>query len=118
VPGASAGGSKVQINHLSAGRIPDGAQVERAVPTPLQDGDSINLGLNASDFQTARKVAQAINTQFGDGVAQALDGRTVRCGPQDANARVGFMAEMEELPLEAPLPRPRWSSTPAPAPSC
>ena len=25
--GASAGGAKVQINHLSAGRIPDGAQV-------------------------------------------------------------------------------------------
>jgi flagellar P-ring protein precursor FlgI len=30
--GASAGGSKVQINQLSAGRIPDGATVERAVP--------------------------------------------------------------------------------------
>ena len=36
--GASANGSKVQINHLSAGRIPDGASVERSVPTPLQDG--------------------------------------------------------------------------------
>ena len=34
--GASAGGSKVQINHLSAGRVPEGAQVERAVPTPLR----------------------------------------------------------------------------------
>ena len=32
--GASAGGSKVQINHLAAGRIPQGAQVERTVPTP------------------------------------------------------------------------------------
>src|SRR3990167_1301212 len=28
--GAAAGGSKVQVNHLSAGRIPDGAQVERS----------------------------------------------------------------------------------------
>ena len=35
--GAAAGGSKVQINHLSAGRIPAGAQVERSVPTPLLD---------------------------------------------------------------------------------
>jgi flagellar P-ring protein precursor FlgI len=33
--GAAAGGSKVTINHLSAGRVPDGATVERAVPTPL-----------------------------------------------------------------------------------
>ena len=32
--GASAGGAKVQINHLSAGRIPAGATVERSVPTP------------------------------------------------------------------------------------
>ena len=43
--GAAAGGSKVQINHLSAGRIPGGAQVERTVPTPLLEGSSITLGL-------------------------------------------------------------------------
>ena len=76
--GASAGGSKVQINHLSAGRIPLGAQVERAVPTPLNEGDTINLGLNASDFQTARRVAQVINAKLGNGLATALDGRTVQ----------------------------------------
>ena len=99
--GAAAGGSKVQVNHLSAGRIPDGAQVERVVPTPLQDGPTINLSLNASDFQTARKVAQAINTQFGEGVAQALDGRTIKVSaPTNANDRVNFLAEMEELPIQ------------------
>ena len=47
--GASAGGAKVQINHLSAGRIPDGATVERAVATPLQTGETIQLDLNAVD---------------------------------------------------------------------
>ena len=47
--GAAAGGSTVPINHLSAGRIPAGAQVERAVPTPLQEGEFISLGLNSSD---------------------------------------------------------------------
>ncbi len=100
--GAAAGGSKVQVNHLSAGRIPDGAQVERTVPTSLQDGPTVNLSLNASDFQTARKVAQAINTQFGDGVAQALDGRTIKVtAPANANDRVNFLAEMEELPIQS-----------------
>ena len=56
--GASAGGSKVQINHLSAGRIPGGGQVERAVahgnlsvsisstpvisqPNPLSNGQTV-----------------------------------------------------------------------------
>ena len=103
--GASAGGSKVQINHLSAGRIPSGAQVERVVPTPLQEGDTISLGLSASDFQTARRVAQAINRRFGEGSARALDGRTVQVrAPTDPNARVTFIAEMEELPLESSVP--------------
>ncbi|WP_284465609.1 flagellar basal body P-ring protein FlgI [Diaphorobacter nitroreducens] len=103
--GASAGGSKVQINHLSAGRIPDGAQVERAVPTPLHDSDTITLGLNASDFQTARKVALAINARSGPDTAVALDGRTVQVrAPQDPGARVNFIAELEELQLPDSTP--------------
>ena len=102
--GAAAGGSKVQVNHLSAGRIPDGAQVERVVPTPLQDGNYIKLSLSASDFQVARKVAQAINTQFGAGVAQALDGRTIQvAAPTNANDRVNFLAELEELPISSSI---------------
>lgn len=103
--GAAAGGSKVQINHLSAGRIPEGAQVERTIATPLQLGDTLNLGLNASDFQMAYKVAQAVNQKFGSGTARALDGRTVEVrAPQDPNARVSFVAAMEELPLENSIP--------------
>ena len=103
--GAAAGGSKVQINHLAAGRIPQGAQVERTVPTPLHDSDTINLGLNASDFQTARKGAQAINAKLGNGLATAIDGRTVQVrAPQDPGARVGFIADLEELPLENSVP--------------
>ena len=102
--GAAAGGSKVQVNHLSAGRIPDGAQVERAVPTALQEGSTVSLSLNASDFQTARRVALVINKKFGDGVAQALDGRTVRVkAPLTPNERVSFLAEMEELTVEQPI---------------
>lgn len=100
--GAAAGGSKVTVNHLSAGRIPDGAQVERSVPTALQEGPTISLSLNSSDFQTARKVAQVINRKFGAGVAQALDGRTVQVtAPTNPNDRVSFIAEMEELPVES-----------------
>jgi len=103
--GAAAGGSKVQINHLSAGRIPGGAQVERIVPTPLLEGASITLGLQASDFQTARRVAQAINKRFGAGAARALDGRTIDVtAPPDANDRISFIAEMEELALESSTP--------------
>lgn len=99
--GAAQGGSKVQVNHLSAGRIPQGAQVERAVPTPLHEGSSITLGLNSSDFQTARKVAQAINTRMGAGRATAMDGRTVQVqAPTDPGSRVNFIADLEELTID------------------
>ncbi len=102
--GASSGGSKVTVNHLSVGRIPDGAQVERAVPTSLLEGNSISLSLNASDFQTARKVAAVVNQHFGAGIAMALDGRTVQVqAPAGPNERISFIAEMEELPVEASI---------------
>jgi len=103
--GAAQGGSLVQINHLSAGRIPAGAQIERVVPHSLLEGDSITLGLNSSDFQTARRVALVINTRMGPGQARALDGRTVRVlAPQDADERVSFLAEIEELSLQPTTP--------------
>ena len=100
--GASAGGSKVQINHLSAGRIPEGATVERSVPTPLNQGDSLQLDLNSSDYNTAREVARAINNRMGDGTAQALNGRVVKVRmPESADARVNFMADIENLDVIA-----------------
>jgi flagellar P-ring protein FlgI len=99
--GASAGGSKVQINHLSAGRIPEGATVERTVPTPLNQGDSIRLDLNSSDFATARAVARTINELKGDGTASALDGRVVSVKvPTNSNDRVAFLADIENLPVD------------------
>jgi flagellar P-ring protein FlgI len=106
--GAAAGGSKVQINHLSAGRIPDGATVERAVPTPLHTGETIQLDLNAMDFNTARAVAGAINGAKGAGTASALDGRTVRVRvPAGSDERVGFLADIENLPLQLAKPAAR-----------
>ena len=106
--GASAGGAKVQINHLSAGRIPAGATVERSVPTPLALGEAIQLDLNSADFATARAVARAINKAKGTGVAQAVDGRVVRVkAPTDSDERVAFLADLEELPIEMAAPAAR-----------
>ena len=103
--GAAAGGSKVQVNSLNAGRVPDGATVERSVPTALVNGDSLQLDLNASDFNTAREVERVINRRKGDGVAQAIDGRTVRVRvPASADERVAFMADIENLQLELAPP--------------
>ena len=103
--GASAAGSKVQINHLSAGRIPEGATVERSVQTALTEGSTIQLDLAASDFATAREVVRAINARMGTGTADALDGRVVRVRmPDSADARVAFMAEIENLEIKQATP--------------
>ena len=103
--GAAAGGSKVQVNHLSAGRVPQGAQVERAVPTPINQGNTITLGLNQTDFQTADKMVRAINQRMGAGTAMALDGRTVQVNaPIDPGSRVRMIAEIQEMPIETSKP--------------
>jgi len=103
--GASAAGSKVQVNTLNAGRVPEGATVERAVPTPLNQGEYLQLDLNANDYNTAREVARAVNAKMGAGVAQAMDGRVVRVRmPENTDARVAFMADIENLPLELAAP--------------
>ncbi|MEO6743992.1 MAG: flagellar basal body P-ring protein FlgI [Caldimonas sp.] len=103
--GASAGGSKVQINHLSAGRIPEGATVERSVPTPLSQGDYLQLDLNTNDFNTAREVVRSINARMGSGTAQALDGRVVRVRmPESTDARVAFLADIENLDVARATP--------------
>ena len=105
--GASAGGSKVQINHLAAGRIPDGASVERSVPTALLDGESLQLGVTANDYATAMAVADAINSAKGAGTAAALDGRSVRVRMPPAAQRMAFLADIENLPLKLAKPAAR-----------
>ena len=99
--GASAGGSSATINHLSAGRIPGGATVERAVASPFLLGDVVRLELHSTDFGTAGRVADVINRRMGANAAQALDGRVVQVrAPQAPNDRVAFMAQLENLSVE------------------
>ncbi|WP_124079408.1 flagellar basal body P-ring protein FlgI [Pigmentiphaga humi] len=96
--GASAAGSRAQINHLSAGRIPSGATVEREVPTPFADDGALRLELATADFATVRSMVDAINRSFGPGTATALDGRVIELRtPMSPNERVFFMAQIEDL---------------------
>ncbi|MBC3877078.1 flagellar basal body P-ring protein FlgI [Undibacterium sp. FT79W] len=96
--GASANGSKAQVNHLSVGRISSGATVERAVPSSVGQGNTIQLELNTSDFSTASRVVDAINRRFGPETAAALDGRAIQVkAPVGADQRVSFLGALESL---------------------
>lgn len=99
--GAQAGGSSVQVNHLSVGRIAGGATVERNVPTPLGDGEYVFLELNTTDFGTAQRVVEGINRSLGPGVARADDGRRIRLvAPLDPDQRVAFLGRIENLEVQ------------------
>lgn len=101
--GASSGGSKVAVNHLSAGRVPGGATVERAVPTPVGAGDFVYYELANADFATAQKMVEAINKAMGGGTARALDGRQIRLkAPEDPDARVAFLGRVDNLDITPP----------------
>ncbi|OGT04038.1 MAG: flagellar biosynthesis protein FlgI [Gallionellales bacterium RBG_16_57_15] len=95
--GASAGGASVQVNHLSVGRVPTGATVERAVPTLLGQGEFIHLELNATDFTTAARIAEVINGQVAPDIAAALDGRVIQVHAPAGNERVAFISRIENL---------------------
>jgi len=98
--GASANGSKTQVNHLSVGRISAGATVERAVPSVLGQGDAVYLELNDTDFSTASRVVDAVNRQFGTDTAAAEDGRVIRVrAPADNSARVAFLGALQNISL-------------------
>lgn len=98
--GASSGGSSVQVNHLSVGRVPAGATVERAVPTQLGQGDFIHLELSTTDFSTAALIAEVINSQVAPDLAAALDGRVIRVRAPGGNERVAFIARIENLKVD------------------
>lgn len=96
--GASANGSKVQINQLSSGRIPAGAIVERTVESAIGGEGMLTIELMRSDFGTAQKAVDAINRQFGSGVADAVDARVIRVrAPEAPQERVSFLARLEGL---------------------
>ena len=92
-------GSSIQVNTKSAGRIPNGALVEREVGSVLNDGTNrITFNLHTADFTTARNMASAINNVMGSGTAEALDGVSVSVlSPVDPAQKVAYLAELENI---------------------
>lgn len=69
--------ASVQKGYPTSGRIPSGATVEEIVPTDFLRCGNVRLLLRDIDFETARRIADAINSRF-PGVAFAEDGGSVK----------------------------------------
>ena len=105
--GAEGGdGSSVTVNIPSVGRIPNGATVEREVPTPFTQPGPLVLNLKTPDFTTAMRVAEQINAVVGDGTALPIDSSSVQVqSPVNPGQKVAFLAMLQAIevtPGEAP----------------
>ena len=103
-----ADGSKVSVNIPTVGRIPGGGTVERMVPNAFDTAPALMLNLMQPDFTNANRIAQAINRRMGNGTAQAIDSMTIKVNaPRDADKRVAFMSQIEEIKIGQSLPPAR-----------
>ena len=95
-------GNSQTVNHPTAGRIPNGAAVERLAPSvPL--GKVIKLQLREADFTTSARISDAVNRHFDPaGIAHADNSGLVSVSvPPGYIARpTEFVAELERLLVE------------------
>lgn len=94
-------GSRIAINVPSAGRIPNGASVEREVSSSFATAPFIMLNLNTPDFTTATRVVEGINKLLGADTAQALDAVSIRvAAPADVGQRIAYLSTLEGIEVE------------------
>jgi flagellar P-ring protein precursor FlgI len=100
--GASgADGSRVTVNIPSAGRIPNGATVERTVPSDFLTNEAVVLNLHTPDFTTSNRLAEQINATMGAGTAQSIDAVSVAVrAPAAISQRTAFVSALENLEVE------------------
>lgn len=91
--------SSAQKNHPTAGRIPDGALIERELPNVLAERTQLKLNLQKPDFTTAARISATINEKFKSQVAASADPGSVMIGipPGYQGRTVEFVAELERL---------------------
>jgi flagellar P-ring protein FlgI len=93
-------GSRIALNVPSSGRVPNGASVERAVPSNFATEPYIVLNLNTPDFTTAARLTDGINKMLGADTARAMDAVSVRVqAPVDVSQRIAYLATLESIEI-------------------
>jgi flagellar P-ring protein precursor FlgI len=95
-------GATAQKNHPTAGRVPNGALIERELPNTLAGKSVLNLNLNVADFTTASRIVTAVNDKFKAPVAVSSDPGSVTLAIPEAylNRAVEFVAALERLEVK------------------
>ncbi len=94
-------GSRMALNVPSSGRVPNGASVERTVPTNFASEPYVVLNLNTPDFTTAARLTDGINSLLGPDTAQAMDAVSVRVqAPTDPSQRIAYLSTLEAIEIQ------------------
>ncbi|MFW6309119.1 MAG: flagellar basal body P-ring protein FlgI [bacterium] len=106
----SSGGAQETKNHPTAGRVPEGAIVEKEVDIEL-DKENITYLLREPDFETATSVEEAINEEFEEytdekKIAQAVDAGSVEVEvPSNYKDKVvRLISQINEIEIRANIP--------------
>jgi flagellar P-ring protein precursor FlgI len=105
---AGKGGNSQTLNHPTSGRIPNGAIVEKTAPS-MTPGSLVRLQLKQADFTTAARISDAVNRKFEallvpPAHAESSGVVVVNTPPDFRNRPVEFVAELENLAVEADRP--------------
>lgn len=100
--GGGTGGNSVQVNHLTVGRVPSGAQVQVGAGATLPTSEAITLALREPDFVSAARIAEAVNAELGPARATVLDpgSVTVKVPDEYRSSVAALMARLEVLQVQ------------------
>jgi len=107
---AEGAGARIQTAHPTAGKIPNGAIVERPVEEGLKFNGlpkgAITLSLKEPDFSTAYKIAETINIYLKGNYAQPKDNRNIELliPPSYREKEIKLLAELENLEIPTDTP--------------
>jgi flagellar P-ring protein precursor FlgI len=99
-------GASVTRGVPTAGRISNGAIIERETGFKLAGETSLRLSLRNPDLTTAMRIANAVNHYLGGAIATANNPATVRLEvpPSYPNGVVGLLTDVEQLKVDPDEP--------------
>lgn len=102
-----ASGSSVTVNTPTAGRVPNGATMEREIESDFDTRETVTLSLKRPHFQTATNIVEAINRKFGT-LATTRNATSVDVvAPANPTQRVAFVAMLQALPVAVGTETPK-----------
>lgn len=99
-------GTTVQKNHLTSGKVPQGAIIEQDLPFTLGENGEIKIFLHRPDFTTATEITRKINETLNSEYASTIDPSAVilRIPPDYFDKKAELLTLIEGLDVTPDIP--------------